>query len=491
MKVFCSTLIHETSRQSPIPTDLDSFREAFLYVPTSGEGSHWCAQNLDGVDWTEILKEQGHEAAYGLLAGAQPSRPISSKTWKYLLNEIRASLRAAMPVDFVALSLHGAQVAEDVDDCAGEVLATIRVLVGPDIPVGAVLDLHGNMSERMMENADILLSCLEYPHVDTPDRARQLVELLATQARGKIRSTMARRRVPMLGTYYTTRSPMREFVDWAKSFEDRVNILAVSVTHGFPKADVADCMAQVIVCADGDPAGARRVADEIADRYFSLRDAINPSPLSSDAAVTEALKARSGPVVIADIADNPGGGAGGDSTHLLRALLRAGARDCALGMIWDPVAADFAAKAGIGARLPLRIGGKTGAAAGTPVDFVAQVIDASDNAAQQAQGMTAPLGRAALVEANGIKVVLNSVRQQVFDPACFETLGVVLSACRIVVVKSRQHFYERFGTIASRVIYADTACDESGDHNLALTKIARPIYPLDNPPFDAYGRRWG
>ncbi len=491
MKIFCSTLNHETSRFSPIPTDLDSYREAYLYLPSTAEGSHWCSEVLDEVSWTEILRPLGHEVVFGLLASAQPSLPTNRADYTRLKAEIIEPLRQAMPLDAVLLQLHGAQVAEGTDDCTGDILLAVRGIVGDDVPVGVVLDLHGNISAAAVHNADVLISCLEYPHTDTADRARQTAELIVKAARGAITPVMAHRRVPMLGTYYTTASPMREFVDWAKSYEGKDAILAVSVMHGFAPADVGDCGAAVLVCANASVAAADNLAAKIATRYFELREAIRPPRIDTNEALRLAFAENEWPVVIADTTDNPGGGAAGDSTWLLRALIDAGVPNCALAMLWDPLAVQFAHKAGVGTRLPLRVGGKCGPCSGPAIDAEATVLALKGDAHQDAQGMRAALGLAALVDVGGVRVVLNSIRQQVFDPNCFEAFGVDPRTCRIIVVKSQQHFYARFRPLSSRIIYASPP----GSTNLNLRSVnfrnvARPYYPLDTPPFHAFGALW-
>lgn len=490
MKFYCASIGHETSKFSPISTNLDSDRELVLYLPSTGEGAKW-RDIPDEVSWQSILREKGHEAVVGVLANAQPSRPTSRDAYATIKRELVDSLTAALPVDGVILFLHGAQVAEGTDDCEGDMLAAVRAAVGPDVPVGVEFDLHGNVSRAMVENTEVLLACLEYPHWDFDDRARQLADLIIRAAAREIRPLTVHRRVPMLGTYYTTQSPMREFVDWAKSFEGKNGILAVSVTHGFAWADIADCGSGVLVCADGDAEAAGKLADEISERYFELRDTIRSPRLGLQEVMSQALAHDGRPVIIADTTDNPGAGAAGNSTFLLRALLESGATDVAAGMIWDPIAVKIAHRAGVGARLPMRIGGKTGPGSGPPLDVDATVLVCKSDATQNAQGMNAPLGDAALIQVGGVRIVLNSIRQQVFDPACFEAFGVDPRECRIVLVKSQQHFRQTFGPFASKIIYATAPGTVNMDYrSMTFENIPSPMYPRNDPPFRAFGRDW-
>lgn len=491
MRFYCSVIAHETSRFSPIPTSLESYRQSCLYLPSTGEGAQWREHMLEDAGWARMLRSRHHEVISGPLALAMPGRPTGRADYELLKRELLEALRHAMPVDAVLLLLHGAQVAEGVEDCEGDLLAGVRAIVGPSVPVGVVFDLHGNVSDAMMSHSDVLLACLEYPHVDFRDRGIQLAQLVEQAATGKIVPVLARQRVPMLGTYYTTASPMRELVDWAKSFEGHDGILAVSITHGFAWADVADCGANVIVCADGDAGKAERVAGTIAGRFFDLRAAIRSPRIGARESIEQALAHEGAPVIIADTTDNPGGGAAGDSTFLLQALLDADVDNAALGMLWDPIAVQLASQAGAGARLTLRIGGKTGPGSGRPIDAEVTVLACRSDATQNAQGLTSPLGHAALVEIGGVRVVLNSIRNQVFDPACFEAFGVDPRACRIVVVKGQQHFHAMFGAFASKVIYATPPGTVNMDYGrMRFQRIPRPMYPIDAPPFHAFGRTW-
>jgi microcystin degradation protein MlrC len=491
MRIFCSVVAHETSRFSPIPTNLDSYREGYLYLPSTGEGAHWRDPVMEDLNWGRALEAMGHTVVIGPLAAAQPGRPTVRADYNELKRELVDTLCDSMPIDAVLLLLHGAQVAEGVDDCEGDILAAVRAVVGRQVPLGVVFDLHGNVSEAMIEKADVLLACLEYPHTDFGELAAQVSRLVERAAAGAIKPVIARQRVPMLGTYYTASPPMRDFVDWAKSFEGTNRILAVSVTHGFAWADVTDCGGNVIVCADSDLEGAQSLARLIADRFFALRDEIRSPRIGAEEAVEAALAHDGAPVVIADITDNPGGGAAGDSTFLMRALLDAKVENAALGMLWDPSAVRLAMAAGIGTSLPLRIGGKTGPGSGPPLDVIATVLACRTDATQLAQGLPAPLGAAALIQVDGLRIVVNSARNQVFDTACFEAFGVDPRTCRIVVVKSQQHFREKFGAFASKIIYATPPGTVSMDYgSMRFARIPMPMYPVNDPPFRAFGRDW-
>jgi microcystin degradation protein MlrC len=489
--MFCATLSHETNRFSPIPTDIDSFREFYLYLPSTGEGAQVLDDTMEGVNLFQSILRRGHDVVCGLAASAQPSMPTIRGDYELLRDELLDNLRAALPVDAVVLFMHGAQLAEGYDDCEGDVLERVRQLVGPDVPIGVEFDLHGNVTQAMFDNADILMACKEYPHIDFEERAEQLIELMERTVRGEIRPVMHLQRVPMLGTYFTTREPMRGFVDEVAALEDATRLLSISLCHGFAWNDIADAGACVIAVSNGDEQLAQATAEGLGNRWFALRERIATRGRSIEDALDQALAAPRGPVVIADMPDNPGGGAPGDSTFLLRAMLERGVTEAALAMIWDPMAVQLARRAGVGAEVPLRIGGKTGPSSGPPLDVMARVTALRDDAEQNAQGMRVPLGPAAAIQVDGVSVVLNSLRNQTFSPECFTELGIDPRDKRILVVKSHQHFHEHFAAMASEIIYATPpgTVDMSFRH-VVLDKVRRPIWPLDPVPFEAYGKRW-
>ncbi|HKB55521.1 MAG TPA: MlrC C-terminal domain-containing protein, partial [Ramlibacter sp.] len=210
------------------------------------------------------------------------------------------------------------------------------------------------------------------------------------------------------------------------------------------------------------------------------RDQLTPRSPTIDAALDEALAFDGGPVVIADGADNPGGGAAGDSTSILRRLIERGIGNAAVGPMWDPVAVRIAFEAGAGARLKLRIGGKIGPLSGDPLDLDCKVEALHPEMLMTGLAGTMPVGDAALVEANGVQIVLITVRNQAMNTDVFTQLGCDLAARKIVVVKSSQHFHASFSKVAKHIIYADAPGAVTRDLSaLPYRKVRRPLWPLD------------
>ncbi len=490
MRVFLAALAHETNTFSPLPTTRQSFEEGLLHRRGDAATLEKARQFAGYNDVLEIARSRGDECIAGLCAWAQPGGPLPRDDYERLRDELLADLRAAGKVDFVFLVLHGAMVAQgNYWDCEGDILRRVRAVVGDSTPVGALLDLHGNVTEEMTADGTILVACKEYPHIDYPQRAAELYEMLARTSRKELRPQTSMRRVPMLGIMGTTEEPMRGFVRKMQHCEREPGILSVSAMHGFPWSDTPYTSAAMLVVHDACDAAAeqnaKRLARDLSAEFFSLRRSAPakrlPIPEALDLAERESRRLGGRPVVIADGSDNPGGGAAGDSTFVLRAMLERGVSGAALGMIWDPESVARAAQAGVGREVLLSIGGKNGPMSGDPVEAKASVLAYREGASQRGFGdLRDELGAAAAVRLGGVDVILNTIRQQVFSPDCFTELGIDPAAKRFVVVKSTQHFRAHFDALAGATVY----CDAPGALNANLAALPykhlrRPIWPLD------------
>lgn len=482
MRVFTAGLATEINTFSPIPTDIESFRETFYAPP----GTHPDEPQLFSGPLTALRRRRsnGLTVIEGSYSFAEPAGMTSRAAYETLRDEILTQLKAALPVDAVILGLHGAMVAHGYDDCEGDLLARVRAMVGPKVIVGAELDPHCHMTAAKTGNADVLVCFKEFPHTDFLERGEELVALCLAAARGEIRPRMSVFDCRMIATFPTTREPMRGFVDKIKSLEGKDGVLSISVAHGFPYADVPDVGARIVVVTDDRPEAGAKLAESLGRELFALRGKTAPPYLEVDDAITKALASNQAkPVVCADPADNAGGGAPSDSTTFLRRLIERGLEGVAVGPIWDPIAVRFCFGAGEGARIRLRFGGKTAPSSGDPIDGEVEVIKTIRNATQTFGAAQVSIGDAASIRLGGVEVVLISRRTQGFGPDLFTNLGIDLATKRIVVVKSTNHFHAGFAPIASEVLYVDTGAPIPRDmRKIPYTRIRRPIWPLDENP---------
>jgi microcystin degradation protein MlrC len=449
MRIFTAMLATETNTFSPIPTGWSCFEgsgiERGAGITREGTGS---LLHL----WGEMAVADGHEVVHSVAAWAPPAGKTVRSVYEALRDEILEDARRGGPFDLALISLHGAMVADGYDDCEGDLLIRLRGVLGPEAVVGVELDLHCHITRSMLDQADAIITFKEYPHIDAGARGRELFRLSVDAAAGQTRPVMATFDCRMVNMFPTPTGPMAAFVAEMQDQEGRDGVLSLSLGHGFPWGDVEDSGVRVLAVTNGDEAVARDVARRFGERFFALRDQVSERGLSMDEALDRALAGPSGLIVIADKADNTGGGAPGDSTFMARRVVERGLRDVAIGPLWDPVAVGFCRDAGVGARLRLRIGGKCGPESGDPLDLTVEIRGLSDRLVQRGLGRPSVLGQAAWVEADGAHLILVERREQAFSPDLFTNIGLDLNAMRIAVVKSTAHFRAGFAPIAAGIL---------------------------------------
>ena len=483
MRVFTATLATETNTFSPIPTGLASYAASGIFHagqhpdrPTMFTAPLWAAR-LRG-------RARGWTVMEGLCAFAQPAGLTVRAAYEALRDELLADLNKALPVDAVLLGLHGAMVAEGYEDCEGDLLERVRALAGKGSVVGATLDPHCHLTERMLRHADLLICFKEYPHSDFMERADELVALAEAVAAKKVRPVKSTFDCRMISAYHTVREPMKGFVDKIRALEGKDCVLSISVAHGFPWGDVADLGTRILVITDDRAAHGAALAERLGRELYGLRGLTFSPHLALGDAFGKALEVNGWPVVLADTADNPGGGAPGDSTFVLEALLARKPGPVALGPLYDPMAVGFCFDVGLGARLKLRIGGKTGIASGPPLDLDCEVRHLARDSSQSFGQARAPMGDVATVRAGEIDIVLTTVRGQAMGTDLFTAHGVELGAKRLIVVKSSQHFHAAFAPIAKAVFYiAGPGAIAFDIPALPYKKVHRPKWPLDADPW--------
>lgn len=485
MRVFCAGIATETNTFSPIPVGLPAFERRGIhrgqYQATPGTYSFtvtWAAQQRAGAaGWTVLT---------GLTTEAETGAAIVRSAWESLRDGLLADLQAVLPVDAVALNLHGGMVAEGYDDCEGDLLERVRALVGPDTVIGALCDPHAHLSPAMLDSANLLLFYKENPHSDIDERAAQLIDLIDRTLRGEIHPVTSVFNCRLMDVFQTNREPMRGFVAEMKALEGKDGVLDISVVHGFRRADIPLVGAWTLVITDGRKAAGDELARRLGARLIDMRGTAAQPYVPLNEAVQRVVAATRGPIVLADLADNPGGGSPGDATFILRALLDAGVRDIAAGILWDPIAVRFAFEAGEGAMLSMRVGGKACPLSGEPLDLQVRVGRLLEKGSQRIGNSLISMGRVAALHADGVDLVVAEVRTQTYAANLFGEVGVDLAAKRVIVVKSAQHYRRDFAGIFVEDIVVDGPGVCAADvRQLPFRRLPRPIWPFDPNPWEA------
>jgi len=484
-RVYVGSLATETNTFSPLRTDLQDFKDSFYAKP----GEHPETPTLCSAVFPASrigAARYGWSLVEGTASWAEPGGMVNQHTWEFLRDQMLDEVRAALPLDIVLLGLHGAMVAQECIDCEGELLAAIRAIVGPETTIGVTFDPHSHLSQRRVDNADLIVAFKEFPHTDFVIAAEKLIELAQRAAQGDITPVMSVFDCRMIEVLPTSRQPMRGFVDRMISLEAQDQVLSISAIHGFMAGDVPDLGAKIIVITDDAPAHGLHLSERLGMELFELRGKTRPEFLPPAVALDRAMSSPVSPVVIADVWDNPGGGVPGDSTLILAQMIKRGLQNAALATIWDPMAVRTCISAGEGAVLPLRFGAKTSAIAGYPIDAVVVVKKITHSAQQQFGRSLVPLGDCVCVDVHGIDVILNTVRSQVFSPDVFSNLGVVPEDKKILVVKSTNHFHDAFAKIAGEILYAAVDGPYPNDPTTNQYKnLTREIWPrVENPHID-------
>jgi microcystin degradation protein MlrC len=446
---------HETNTFAPFPTEMAYFERRGAW-PELTRG----AAVLDrfaglNIPLSGFIGACGHDLVPILWAGAEPGGYVTPDAFDRITAEVAEGIRAAAP-DAVYLDLHGAMATKAHDDAEAEILRRVRAVTGPDLPIAVSLDLHGNMSRDFFDLATVVTVYRTYPHVDMADTGARAAHLLEAALTAPVFKAFRRGDYLIPITAQATGfSPSRELY---AALPGR-NALSVDLALGFPPADIPELGPAIFAYARTQEA-ADRAADATAQDLAASEGAFDDRLLSAEAAVARAMAAPRGPVVIADVQDNPGAGGTGDTTGLLRALLDAGAPDAVLSMLYDPEGAAAAHAAGVGSTLSLPLGGAF-AQYSRPLEVPVTVVGLSDGrfrfTGPMFGGSEADLGPVARLHltGTGVTVVVGSHRAQNADQEMFRVVGIEPADHAIVCVKSAVHFMADYGQVAAEILFAD------------------------------------
>lgn len=492
-RVLAGAILHETNTFNTVPTRLSDFAGRYLLFGTKAARAQLAGTATEIGGLLEAADSRGWELVVAVAAACGPSGPLAAADWALLK---AAMLDAQGPFDGVALALHGAMVSEDSLDPEGELLDALRARHGPRVPIVATLDMHANISARMVAAADAFFAYRTYPHVDHAGCAVEAADALAllmqaareTDAGRLTRSVLAR--PPMLDAADHGRTsppgPMNALLAHADRIARLPGVVSAGLTIGFPWADVAEAgPAAFVTVLAGAPSDPVPPALELADRLWHSRAETQLDFPGLDE--TMAMAARESgdprPLVLVDFADNPAGGAYGDSPNLLRAMIAQGLKNAAFASICDPEAVRKAAEAGEGAVLDLSLGGRHVPLVTPPLNARARVLRLHHGRFEcegpMLRGLKVEMGPMALLDVEGIRLVVASRALAVTDLNLFRVLGIEPDTLNVIGLKSRNHLRAAFGPIARDIMLVDAG----GIATMKLSqipyrRIRRPVWPL-------------
>jgi microcystin degradation protein MlrC len=485
MRIAIAGFMHESNTFNPLLTD----RAAFV-AQSLTEGAdlldEWREAHHEVGGFLEAARVEGFEPVPLLMAWATPSGPVTDAVFDEITGRMSEMLRESR-ADGLLLALHGAMVAQSHLDADGEVMTRLRRLVGPDLPIGVTLDLHGNLSQRLIDRCDLAVAYRTNPHVDQRECGRRAASLLVRRLRGEIRPCQALAKPPLIVNimaHDTSRPPLRPFMEAARALEEQPGILAASLLPGFAYADVPQMGPSVAIVSDGDPELARRSADQLGEELWQARGRFTVPLPDAAAAVAQALRADNRPVVLVDTGDNVGGGSAGDGTVILSELLAQGATDGVV-CLYAPEEVKQCLAAGTDKEVSLLVGGKVDRLHGDPLPVTGRVHLLHDGTYVEPEvrhggRRTNRMGATAVVELPGRNLlVLNSLRHPPFSLGQLTCLGIRPSEQRILVVKAAIAYKAAYTPIAGSIIEVDTpGLTAVNPERFAYRHIRRPLYPL-------------
>lgn len=488
MKFVTGLFVTESNTFCPYKTTKDLLDISYgneIISENTGE-SNFLGGVIDGSH------EMGVQLHPTISAWAAPYGPVAKDAFDHVVNTILQGLDEAGDFDGIVLCLHGGSVAENSLDPEGDLLANIREKIGFQIPIVCTLDMHSNISQKLIDNANAIFGNNENPHLDSYDRGFEAAHVLYKIVKGDVNPVMVMKKPGLLPpTLYINpphSGPLVDIFNHAFEKEKEPNIINLNISCGFPWCDVPDAGMSVVAVVDNDRELAEKIADEFSQKLWAVRKDFIPQLPSVEEAVDRAITADEGPVILCDVADNPGDGTSEDSTSILRKLIEKGAKEVAFALIRDPEVVNKCIDAGVGAHIDLEIGGKYPKYAGEVVKTSAVVKTITDGVFRTSGplygGYQVRLGRTVAIEINGLEMILTERTYGGNDPEVFRTHGIDPSKKKVLVVKTfKMHMEPNYRPFAKEIIEVDALGQAAIDLKRFIWKnIPRPMFPIDECP---------
>ena len=488
-RVLTAEVSHETNTFSALQTDEDAFHNRFFLRGEAALKERGSA-NTELAGFLDAGRTHDWDITHVLSVAAGPSGYVKRAAFNWFCDPI---VGRASDGDFdgILIALHGAMVADFCEDGEGELLRRIRKVIDRSVPIAITLDPHANVTQQMVDLADIIMSFKTYPHVDMRHIARQAGDILHRTMVREITPRTVLARTPMLEEVNGGRTdigPMITRIESAHAYEALDDVFAVSINAGFASADITEVGPTVLVTGQGDVEAHTQFAQAIADDMWASREnVLNRYWTVEEAAThTTTYDGRDKPLIIADYADNPGAGAYGDSTALLKALLDTNVTRACFGPMVDAGAVEQLQAISIGETVRISLGGKTNPElGGGPLAVAARLLSLWDGEyvgdGPMTGGLSDSFGPCAVIRVDGIDILVTTLARQMLDLQQFRAFGIDPQQMRVVAIKSMQHFRAAFEPIAGAVIVCDSGALCTPHYNsMPYRNVRRPIFPLDD-----------
>ncbi len=487
MRIALAGFMHESNTFSDVPTTLKHFEDSSLHY---GEDviEIWKDAHHEMGGFIAGAEENSFEAVPILMASATPSGPVTEETYEKIVGDLIEGLRKAGQLDGLLLALHGAMVSEAYPNADGETAERLRREVGPNFPIVLSLDLHANVSSRMVDCPTATVIYRTCPHLDQRERGIECAALIARTVRGEIHPVQAMKKPPLLpniAQHHTGAGAMAEIVREVHRIANLPGILSASFAVGFAYADVPDLGPAAVVAAEADKERAEAEVQRLSDFVWERREGLNMKLPDPETAVKEAAASPSCPVTLMDCGDNVGGGSPGDSTILLSEIIRQGVQNC-LVVLYDPESVRACVEAGVRKTVQLEVGGKTDRRHGEPIPIQGQVRTISDGKYIEPEPRHGgkrffDQGITAVVETDeGHTIVLNSLREAPMSLHQILSLGIRPNTKKIIVAKGVIAPRAAYEPVSARIIAVDTpGVTATGPEHFTYYHRPKPLYPLD------------
>ncbi|MEX3968377.1 M81 family metallopeptidase [Paraburkholderia sp. EG286B] len=481
LKIAVGGIQHETNTFQTIDVQLTDFK---VERGTDIIQAHQGVRSYVG-GMLDVATDLGATIVPTIHASTEPGGIISADAYTRLTDDLIAEIERSLPVDAVALALHGAGIARGVENIEVDICERVRQVVGPKIKIVVTLDLHGNLDSRLFDSVDAAFCVHNSPHDDMFERGQDAVALLPELVTGSINPKCYVERLPFLLAPITTMHGLASDVNsMCRSIEKERGMITCTFFHGFPYADSPNAGASILAISDGDAGQAREAAQRVGRFVWNARQEIRATALTTHEAIALARGEGEFPAVVLDGADNPGGGCPGDGTFLLEAMLEARLDNACYAAIRDPDVVVAAHRAGVGSTIEVKLGGKTDGMHGRPIPCVAYVKALTDGRflrrSPENWGKQIDVGKTARLQINNIDVVVVSERHQVYEPEIFLIHGIDVARYQILGIKSTNKWRGGFAGIVKRDYLADSPGLMSQDLSRYSYKLVkRPTYPLD------------